>query len=93
MKYKYVLPDKWVNHASGFREFKSGAMQVSIKLKNQKVFEKVLISNCRYIVAIRNFRDLPFRIDEISDIFQSKEDENPVERGNWLLWDEWSLGS
>ena len=69
-------------------EYANGAAQVSIQLKDGRVFEKVLISNGQYVIAARGFDDLPFEPSEITRIWQSEDDRNPALRGNWVFWDE-----
>jgi hypothetical protein len=44
-----------------------------------------------YIIAIRNYDDLPFSINDIEDIFQTDEDLNPKKRGGWKFWDDWQV--
>jgi len=89
MKFKYTLPKHWADKVSQMEEFANGAMQVTIKTKSGAVFEKVLISSATYPIAARGYKDLPFAIDEIDDIYQTAEDKNPSVRGNWDFWDTW----
>ncbi len=89
MKFKYRLPDKWVAKASGMEEFANGASRVSICLKDGRVVPRVLVSDGAYLIAARGFKDLPFAVDEISDIYQSEDDKNPRQRGGWDCWDDW----
>jgi hypothetical protein len=89
MNYKYQLPDKWIAKVCGLEEFANGGTQVSIRTADGKVYRQILISNSKYIVAMRDFGDLPFKIDQIEDIFQDGEDKNPNERGAWAYWDDW----
>jgi hypothetical protein len=69
--------------------FANGGTQVTVKLRDGREIEKVLVSNAMYPVAVRGFKDLPFSLDEIADIYQTNEDKNPTQRGNWEFWDEW----
>ena len=89
MEYKYKLTDELIQKASHFHEFANGAAQASVLLKDGKQFNKVLISNSTALIAVRGYKDLPFNIQEISDIFQSNEDINPKETGGWEFWDKW----
>ena len=70
-------------------EFANGGMQVTIKTKSGKVFENVLLSSAKYLVAARGYKDLPFAVEEIVEIYQTDTDKNPSQRGNWDFWDEW----
>ncbi len=70
-------------------EFANGATQVTIKLKNNSTIRNVLISNCKSIIAVRGYKDLPFSLNEISDIYQTEEDKNPIKRDEWYYWDDW----
>jgi len=87
VKYKLELPETWVKKVARLHQFAEGATQVSIELKDGRVFKKVLISNARYIVAARGRRDLPLEIAEIRNIFQFSEDKNPARRDGWEFWD------
>ena len=87
INFKHTLPERWIEKVSFFNEFANGGMQVSIKVKSGDVYSKVLISNCKHIVAMRNHKSLPFDVDDIVDIFQTDEDKNPTHRGGWFYWD------
>ena len=90
MTFKYVLPQNLIDKVSNeMKEFANGGTQVTIKTKNGAVFEKVLISNSMWLVAARRYKDLPFAIDDIAEIYQTDEDKNPSQRGDWDFWDEW----
>jgi len=91
MTFKYELPSQFRETVGRFDEFANGGTQVTILTCDGKIFEKVLISNSTAIVAIRGFTDLPFRPDEISELHQTEEDRNPSKRGDWHLWDKWTL--
>ena len=88
MKFKHRLADHWVAKVSSMREFADGAAQVSFRLKDGRTVRRVLVSNALYIVAARGFEELPFGLDEISDIFQADDDVNPHERTGWDYWDD-----
>jgi hypothetical protein len=87
VKFKYRLPESWIEKVVKLRQFADGATQVSIELKDGRVFRKILISDSTHIVAARGLRDLPFEIAEIRNIFQFAEDKNPTQRDGWQLWD------
>jgi hypothetical protein len=89
MDFKYELPSDWVNKILDYKEFANGGLQVSVKIKNGHIFNKILISNYKWIVAARGYKDLPFKVNEISEIFQTDEDIDPAERGGWDYWDNW----
>lgn len=90
MTFKYVLPQYWIDKVSQeIGEFANGGAQVTIKTKNGAVFEKVLISNSMWLLAARGHKDLPFSVEDIVEIYQTDEDKNPSQRGNWDLWDNW----
>jgi hypothetical protein len=87
VKYKLALPEKWVKKVAQLQEFAEGVTQVSIELKDGRVFRKILILNATYIVAARGRKDLPLEIAEIRNIFQFSEDKNPAQRDGWEFWD------
>jgi len=89
MNFKYRLPSKFEKKASEMEVFANGATQITIRLQDGSEVSNVLLSDSTYIIAARGFKDLPFSIDEINDIFQSEDDKNPCQRGGWDYWDEW----
>jgi hypothetical protein len=68
-------------------EFAMGGTQVTVRLKDGRLIPGVLISNCTHPMAVRGFKDLPFKLEDIADIFQTEEDKNPKQRGGWYFWD------
>ena len=89
MKFKYELTEELIDKASNFGEFAHGGSQATILLKDGRVFGEAIISNCSAIIAMRSYKDLPFEIDDIADIYQQEEDIWPKERGNLEYWDNW----
>lgn len=89
MKFKYRLPENWVKKVARLEKFENSSTQVSIELKDGRVFRKVLIANSTYIVAARGLKYLPFEMDEIRNIFQFAEDRTPAQRDGWEFWDVW----
>jgi hypothetical protein len=89
MKYKYSLPENWRERVDQMEEFANGATQVTIRLTDGKEVSGVLISDSVYIIATRGFKDLPFSVDDIEEIFQTEIDKNPRDRGGWDFWDNW----
>ncbi len=89
MKYRYELTSTIMKKAESLKEFANGAAQVSVLLNNGEIHHKLLISDGRYIIAMRNETDLPFDPYNIVDIYQRSEDEKPKNRGGWDYWDDW----
>ncbi len=89
MEFRYQLPEPFVEQALNLREFANGGMQVTIVTKDGRVHSGVLISACRYIVAMRDHDDLPFSPQDISEVYQTDEDRDPKPGGRWRWWDEW----
>lgn len=89
MKFKYTLNKKWVSRIACMEEFANGATQVSIETRDGKVHVGILISNSTWIIAMRGQSDLPFRLKDIVEIYQTDEDKNPTQRGGWEYWDNW----
>lgn len=89
MIYKYTLPQALSLKVANMEEFANGATQVTISLKDGRVFNKVLISGSKHIVAIRDYQELPFVLSDIKDIYQIDDDKNPMDRGGWFYWDKW----
>jgi hypothetical protein len=89
MRFRYELPATLRKKVASLHEFASGGTQVTVQLSDGREFQKVLISNSTWIIAIRGYTDLPFAPSEISDVFQTTEDEHPSECGGWHYWDSW----
>jgi len=89
MKFKHRLPEDWIRKTEHMREFANGGMQVTVRLKDGREVSGVLLSDATYVIATRGFKELPFLITEIDDIFQSDDDKNPQQRGGWDFWDDW----
>jgi hypothetical protein len=89
MKFRYELSPEFVARAEALTEFANGAMKVSVLLKDGRQIPDVLLSDARYIVAVRGYLDLPFRLEEIAEIYQSDDDRNPKQRSGWKYWDDW----
>ena len=90
MQYKYKLIPALIEKALPLTEFANGGAQVTIKLKDGRIFKEALLSNATAIIAMRGYNDLPFGLSEISEIYQTEEDQNPKDKGNWEYWDEWN---
>lgn len=90
VNYKYTLPPQLIEKASHFAEFAYGGAQATVRLKDSRIFQQVLISNCTWIIAMRGFKDLPFKVEDIEDIYQTGADRNPGQLGGWEFWDDWS---
>jgi len=90
MKYKYELSEILKKKAANFKEFANGAAQASVLLKNGVEFSGLLVSDGRYLIAMRNESDLPFRIQDIVEIYQYPDDISPKSRGEWEYWDDWT---
>jgi hypothetical protein len=42
---------------------------------------------CRYLVAARGHDELPFAVDDIAEVFQTRHDQSPEQKGGWKYWD------
>jgi hypothetical protein len=89
MNVRYRLPDVLISKVSYMSEFANGGAQVTVRLKDGCEVPEVLVSNSSYIIAVRGYKQLPFRIEDIDDIFQSDTDKNPREHGGWDFWNDW----
>ena len=67
----------------------NGGMQVTVRPKDGREVRGVLLSDATYIIATRGFKDLPFLITEIDDIFQSDDNKDPRQRGGRDFWGDW----
>lgn len=89
MEFRYQLPERYVEVALKLSEFANGGMQVTIVTKDGRVHSGILISACRYIVAMHDHDDLPFLPQDIDEVFQTDEDRDSKPRGRWRYWDKW----
>ena len=92
LKPGYILPAALIKKVANLAEFANGGTQVTIKLKNGTLYTKALISNCTWIIAMRGYKELPFSVADIEDVFQSADDVSPERRGGWDYWDDWGSG-
>lgn len=90
MEYKYTLQRSLVDKIAKMSEFANGGAQVRIRTKDGVIHEGILVSNCMYVIAMRGHSELPFDLEDIEEVFQTEEDKNPVIRGGWEFWDDWS---
>ena len=74
---KYKLSESQIGRVSSMEEFANGGAQVSVRLRDGRIFREVLISNSTWVVTIRGFDNLPFKLEEIDEIFQTGEDKIP----------------
>ena len=51
----------------------------------------VLVSDANYVIAVREFDELPFKLTDIDDVLQSALDKIPRERGGRRYWDDWKV--
>ncbi|HET9402727.1 MAG TPA: hypothetical protein VFO34_17405 [Candidatus Acidoferrales bacterium] len=63
----FALPKKWSLTLKEFPETGMGYLVVTVSLKDERVFEQVLIDS-GYVVRVRGLADVPFGGDEIVDI-------------------------
>ncbi|VVM22014.1 hypothetical protein [bacterium endosymbiont of Bathymodiolus sp. 5 South] len=87
MNFKYTLPENLIN--ADLCEFANGGAQVTIRTKDGDIYEKILISNCMWIVAMAGYNELPFKIDDIIEIYQTGNDKNPKQKIDWFFFDKW----
>lgn len=89
MKFRYQLTAELIEKTSRLEDFANGGTQVTLRLLDGGEVGGVLISNSMYIAAVRGFKDLPFSIDQIADIYQTADDRNPSLRSEWEYFDKW----
>ena len=89
MKHLYPLGEALSKQASSFEEFVNGGAQCHALLQDDTVHSGLLISNSTAIVAMRGHRTLPFKVETVTQLFQTDEDKNPVARAGWLFFDDW----
>ena len=83
---KYKLPEHLIRKAARFSEFAMGGAQITVKLRNGNEVHEALLSNCTYIVAVRGYDALPFKITDVADVYQTSEDEGNRDRAKWITW-------
>jgi hypothetical protein len=90
MQFRYPLPAHLTDQAVALTEFANGGAQCHVRLSDGLVHSGLLISNATAIIAMRGHSDLPFSVDSVVSLFQTDEDRNPVDRGNWEFFDAWA---
>ena len=90
MNFRHPLPLCLQEQAIALTEFANGAAQCHVKLCDGRLLPGALISNSSALVAIRGFKSLPFKIEEVQALVQMEDDTRPVERGNWDYFDDWT---
>ena len=88
MKFKYTLPANLSEKVRHFVDYANGAHQVTIKLKNGKIYNEALISNSKWIIALWGYETFPFDPSDIEDVFQVESDKI-AKRRQWFFWDKW----
>lgn len=91
MQYRYPLPNRLVEAASKLQEFANGGAQCHARLRNSTIRPGILVSNASAIIAMRGQNELPFSIDEITELYQTDDDCSPKQHGIWKFFDEWSV--
>jgi hypothetical protein len=89
VKFRYELRPELFAKANTLEEFANGAMQVSVLLNDGRRFPDVLLSDGKYVIAMRGHLELPFSIEDVAEIYQSDDDRKPKQRGGWKFWDDW----
>jgi len=89
MNYRCPIPQALKDAAAKLVEFANGGAQATIELKDGRKFENVLVSNGSAIAAARGYDHLPFRSEDIARIYQTENDMNSPQRGDWQFWDKW----
>ena len=68
-----------------FREFKQDASVVSVKLKSGQIFKQILLSYPDEVIGMKGHDNLPFKIDEIIEVFQDDIDLASRSERDWLF--------
>jgi len=90
MIFKYRLPDTLIRKASTFREFAAGGAQATFKLKDGSIYKDGLIACGTWIIAMKGHADLPFAVEDIEDVWQTREDTWHSQPCDWFFWDKFN---
>jgi hypothetical protein len=91
MQYRYPLPTRLVEEALKLQEFANGGAQCHARLRDGTIQPGILVSNATAIIAMRDQNELPFSIDDITELYQTDDDCSPKQRDGWKFFDEWSV--
>jgi len=85
-KEKWLLPDVWKDIFINTVETKMGYHVVSVKTKNKKLFKNVLVENQSYIKGIYDYKEIPFSVSEIENIYVTHIEKPPdFDSSKWLI--------
>lgn len=87
---RYELTEEWVEKVANMLEFANGATQVTVVTNSNGKYERVLISNCTYIIAIDGYESMPFDISGIKEIYQTEKDKDLHIERHWNIWSDFS---
>jgi hypothetical protein len=90
MNHRHPLPTRLVEQANALVEFANGGAQCHVRLRDGRLLPGVLVSNSTAIVAMRGFKDLPFRVEDIQALEQLDDDAAPSTRADWHFFDNWA---
>ena len=68
-----------------FSEFKQDASIVSVKLKSGKIYHQILLLYPDCVIGMNGYEQLPFRIEDISEVFQDEVDLSSRSEISWLF--------
>ena len=74
-----------VDRYGPFKEFKQDASLVSVRLKSGLVFNRILLLFPNEIIGMKDYKNLPFKINEILEIFQDDVDLRSRSEKKWLF--------
>lgn len=87
--FKHQLARALSDEVAKMEEFANGAAQVTVRTKDGAIHREVLITNSTCIAAMRGFTELPFKVEDIAQVYQTEADKNPSKRDGWQFWDKW----
>lgn len=80
------IPQYVTDRDGHFREFKNWASFVTVELNNGKIFEGVLLIDCKYVVSVEGYDDLPFLPAEVVKAYQTSQDLKRRSKSSWTFW-------
>ncbi len=89
MKHRNPLGTALSSQAAGFEEFANGGAQCHAQLHDGTIHSGLLLSNSTAIVAMRDRKMLPFKVEAVAQLFQTEEDKSPRDRSGWSFFDDW----
>jgi hypothetical protein len=88
MRYRHRVPEEVMQRAGTLEEFAKDASIASIRVRGGRVYSPAVIVYPDFIAAIEGFDHLPFREEEVEEVFQTPQDLLTRSESSWAWFTE-----